>query len=739
MKFLYPLAITLLCAPALVAEEEKDDKDERYFDRVTVTATGQPINTLDTPASVSVIDREEIERRDGRGAIDLIRTLPGVQVNGVGLNQPRPIVRGQRGLRVLMLQNGMRLNNPRRQTDFGEIAGVTGLERLEAIEVLRGPASVLYGSDAIGGVVNLVTARPSYERGTLGGELGASFDSAGDSFGSHAEIGGRLGDVTFQIGAHYRDGSSYEAPAGSFGAIRLDGSETVLDSGIQDDQAYGRATLELDPHQRVSLEFGRYRAEETGFGLVEPAAIGDDSGTRIRILYPYQEFDRWALGWQHDAADRRLFDNFEIKAYTQSNERELVNDIAINFGSFGPGLPDSGLRFDTTNFTDVDTLGLRAEARKLIGAHLLTYGLDGHEDRSVNTDLSVSTQTLYVPGPPFPIVERTVDTIANTPNATNRAYALFLQDRVRATERLDLIVGARYQEVETNADATPGLDTTGLDFDDSALVGAASAVYRVSERWRLGANVGSAFRAPNIVERLFNGPTPEGSGYQIVNPELESERSENVEFGVKYRDRGAYVDATIFRNDVKDGVIQDFLSPAEFSMLPGELQDEITGLGLEDVVVRQVNADELRYEGLELAGGYRFESGWTLDANLTHLDVERVDSAIPVQDTAQDRFNLSVLYRPHDGRFWGEYRLLYNDGQAALVDPAAPTPLGGELPDYTVHTLAGGVEFSRSGLTHRIGVTLSNLTDELYAEFSNALFFRPQPERSARIDYRVRF
>ena len=166
MRYLRFMALGLLVATPLLAEETAEQNGETnkesYFDRVTVTATGEPVNTLDVPASVSVIERDEIDRRSAAGAIDLIRDLPGVQVNGVGLNQSRPIIRGQRGLRVLMLENGLRLNNPRRQTDFGEIAGLVSLERVDQVEVLRGAASVLYGSDAIGGVVNLVTADPSY-------------------------------------------------------------------------------------------------------------------------------------------------------------------------------------------------------------------------------------------------------------------------------------------------------------------------------------------------------------------------------------------------------------------------------------------------------------------------------------------------------------------------------------------------------------------------------------------------
>ena len=77
--------------------------------------------------------------------------------------------------------------------------------------------------------------------------------------------------------------------------------------------------------------------------------------------------------------------------------------------------------------------------------------------------------------------------------------------------RLRLTGGLRYQKVSTNAEATPGWDISGLDFDDDALVGALTATWQVTETVNLLASYGTAFRAPSIIERLFNGLTPEGS------------------------------------------------------------------------------------------------------------------------------------------------------------------------------------------------------------------------------------
>ena len=89
---------------------------------------------------------------------------------------------------------------------------------------------------------------------------------------------------------------------------------------------------------------------------------------------------------------------------------------------------------------------------------------------------------------------------------------------------------------------------------------------------------------------------------------------------------------------------------------------------------------------------------------------------------------------------WAEYRIRHNGSDRANLDPGEPVPPVGEvLPSFTVHTLAGGWTFlERDRQRHELTVRVENLTDELYAEFSNATFFRPQPERSFRIGYRLR-
>ena len=234
----------------MTPNEEDDSFLESFFSETTVTATGMAMDTFEVSTPVTVVDREAIEQRLPDNASDLLRTEPGVDVNGVGPNQSRPVIRGQRGLRVLFLENGLRMNNARRQTDFGEIPGLVEVESLYAVEVVRGPASVLYGSDAIGGVLNLITRAPAFGGG-VNGSVGLRYGSAAESLKSHASIAGASDRFSYGVGLTRREAEDYDSAAGGFGEIRLESGARVVDTGLDDDDLYGHlAWRGSDRHDR---------------------------------------------------------------------------------------------------------------------------------------------------------------------------------------------------------------------------------------------------------------------------------------------------------------------------------------------------------------------------------------------------------------------------------------------------------------------------------------------------------
>ena len=712
-----------------------------FFAETTVTATGSERNVFDIATPVTVIREEKIEQKTAENPADLLREQPGVDVNGVGPNQIRPVIRGQRGLRVLFLEDGLRLNNPRRQTDFGEIGGLVDLHNVSSIEVVRGPASVLYGSDAIGGVMNAVSREPQFRNGSnFAGYVEGRHSSVGDLSGLSAGIDAKIGRFTFQLGGTRRQSENYGVPGGRLGAITLDDDARVLDTGIDDLSAWGSVTFTPASGHTLRLRLNRYDAEETGFGYVPAEQYGATEATKIRILYPTQSFDRAALSYA-GTLQRAWADSTNVQLYYQSNARELANDIEIDIGPVAPGFPHSSVAAHTLNFSDVDTFGFRADAVKVLGngRHIVTYGLEAARDDSFNTDFSTTTTTIRTPRGSSPSVK--TDDIANAPNATNTAYGVFVQDEISIGRRLSVTSGIRFNSVDTTAQETPGWNIAGLGFSDRTFVGALSAKYQLNPSINVLASWGRGFRAPNIIERLFNGPTPEGSGYQILNTTLESETSDNFDLGLKYSRANAFMEAVAFRHEIHGGIIQAYLSPDEIAQLDPDTRAAIAASHAQ-FVVQQRNTARLRYEGVELALGWRSSRGIVLGGNYTWIDGVRIDAANPpTGDSYSNKAFAYARYEPEQGRFWAEYHVRRNGKVDANLDPNAPVPaIGRTLPSFTVHGVGAGVRlFEFSGLANEVTVWIENLTDELYAEFSNATFFRPEPGRTAKVSYRVTF
>jgi outer membrane receptor protein involved in Fe transport len=236
-------------------------------------------------------------------------------------------------------------------------------------------------------------------------------------------------------------------------------------------------------------------------------------------------------------------------------------------------------------------------------------------------------------------------------------------------------------------------------------------------------SVGRGFRSPNMVERFFEGPAPEGSGYQRANSDLEPETSVNVDVGARFRRGRLYAEAFAFRNDIRDGI-----------------HIEATGDSVNrSPAFRNVNVDRLRHSGLELQAGIRPIESVEISGTYTRLDTRNVsDPNSPVGDSYGEKLTADVEYRHEGGRFMLGYTGRHSGEQSNAI--IGTSPIGTNLPGFTVHSLRGRLLLlDRAGLRNWVGLAVENLTNELYAEAANASFFRPEPRRSATLSWTTEF
>jgi outer membrane receptor protein involved in Fe transport len=702
-------------------DKEKDVKEPHLYYEVTVTATRTKKDTLDIPKAVSVVDRKKIQEKAPNNVTELLRELPGVDMNGVGTNQSRPIIRGFRGQRILLMEDGMRMNNSRRQQDFGEIPALVDISEVDRVEVVRGPASVLYGSDAIGGVINIITRVPEYDPGksSIHGSIGYRYSSADKQNKGAVNLNGNVGKLGFMISGNLRKAKDYTAPAGTFGNIDLTEDVTVSDTGVKDGGANLLLTYSLSKQQQFSFKYEYYHAENGGFGFVEPD-VYDPGATRIQIRYPMQEVQKYTFKYENRQLGFALADHLSFITYYLKNQRELTNNIYIPFNSpiFPPG---AGINIQTENFTDVNTLGFRLEFNKAAKKHTITYGADFFEDNTENTDAGV-TQILGF-GPPMTI---DTDDTPKLPHARYRSLGVFIQDDISLFARTSLILGLRYQNVNAKTKQTPGLEGDELvNSTDETFVGTANLLFSITDDLRLVLSVGRGFRSPNLIERFFDGVTPEGSGYQSRNTALTAETSLNVDVGFKFRRKNVHLEATYFNNVVRDGI-------------------RLTNTGLVDdetelPIYRNVNVDKLRMQGVEALGRIFFKFGISAQANVTYIKSKDLGNPeTPYVDTYSSKFNLNVRYDHPKRLFWVGYDLRINGEQKDVL--LVENPIGDIIPGFAVHSLSAGITlFKNSSFPQQLGIIIGNLTNELYSEFSNASFFRPAPKRHIVFTWATRF
>ena len=685
---------------------------------IAVTATRLERAVFRTASPLLVTDAAVIREESPNGVPDLFRNLPGVDVTGVGPNQGRLIIRGQRGQRILLLEDGIRLNNSRRQQDFGELSALSDINNVAQVEIVRGPASVLYGTDAIGGVVNQLTRRPpGRELGnTVRGHLGYRYGSADGQDLVHGRVSGRSGRFTFGLAGTLREADPYAAPEGSFGDVSLAGRTLVHDSGVRDWNGSLDLGIDAGQNQGIALRVSRYGARDAGFGFVAPGDLGDPNGATVRILYPRQDVTRVSTTYTAHALGSALADRLAVTAYTNRNDREL--NFVLD-APFGPPLPPgAGVSAFTRNTTDMTTYGGRVEAVKVLGGrHALTYGADVFVDRSDNTD---STRTVVtVVGPP----SEDITTTPSVPNAGYRSAGLFGQADVALTDRLTLGLGVRGNVLSAWTRATPGLPDSGrISETDVALVGAVSASYALFDDLRLVAVAGRAFRAPNLVERFFEGPTPEGSGFQFASPGLEPETSFNVDLGVKLRRDRVYAEAFYFRNTISDGI---------------RAEPTGTQVGPFDGF-RNVNVARLRDQGVEVLAEVQAGLGFSVLAHYTRLSSKNADEDSPTGDSYSSKVGGELGWRAPSNRLYLTYEIRHQGERSDVV--LGDSPVGATIPAFTVHNARAGFRLPGVGaMTPWLGISVLNLTNRLYSEASNTSFFRPEPRRSVVATARVEF
>lgn len=598
----------------------------RTLDEVVVSATRRDVAASDFSEAVSVVAREYIERQDL--VTDALASADGVFLQQTTPGQGAAIIRGLKGSSILHLVDGVRLNNAifrSAPTQYLALVPVTAVERIESV---RGTPASLYGSDAVGGIVNLVTRVPAFEsaRSRTSGSIDAAYDSAdlARSLRATLDVGNR--DVA----------TSLSLEVLRTGDRRTGSGERIAPSGYE---AFGgRYVMSVTPSDDRSWLFDVQFLEQPetpridelvpGFGQTEPSSSEFLFAPNRRLFAHarYEHDSAWLdFDWRVDLAWQRIDDDRMTRAFgaderlTERNRSDLAGFV------FTASQTRSGVSW--------------------VG------GIEAYHDR-----VSSERSELDLPsGVETPLTSRFPD------GATVDTAAAFVNVDMPLTGRQTLTAGVRFSNVRVHLPETPVSVAAELDVKDFA--GDIGWRFGLTDTWQLVANVGAGFRAPNVFDLGTLGNRP-GNRFNIPNTALDSEHVIHADVGARARADSWRLELVLFALDYDDRIT---------SISTGA----ITADGRD--VVQSVNAAESAVYGAEFAA--TFAASDALDASLsmtwTRGEQTANGAAEPADRVPPLSGRISVDYAPDGPWRWSAWldfageqdRLSARDVRDVRIDP----------------------------------------------------------------------
>ena len=689
---LKPCAVALAAAlgamPAL-AQDAVSAPAPAHLGEVVVTASGFEQALRQAPASISVINREELETRQYRDLAEALSDVEGIDVRGgTGKTGGFDIsIRGMPSSYTLILIDGRRQNVAGDVTPNGFGAAHTSLmppiAAIERIEVVRGPMATLYGSDAMGGVINIITRRVAKQwGGSLGLESGIPQDSDdGAQHRLNLYVNGPLVDDLLGIAVR---GDVYRRAAADW-VLAPGASQSGRNPAPAESRQHTLGVrLTLTPNSQhdlwLDVEQNRtwYNNDDGRLGNRDAASGPPWTGNNPAGYKDWMRFNRDQVAVGHTA-------RFDFGMLESSFSRTVTETLGRTIpGAAIPRTPEAPATWlseadrgadrtlETTN-TIFDT--------KLVAplgdAHIATVGAQWWDARLEDGLLPKRHgQTMW---------------------------SLFVEDEWHFTDTLAATFGGRYDRH----------DAFGGNFSPRAYL-----VWNATEQWTLKGGVSQGFRAPTLNQLIdgVSGVTGQGATITIGNPNLKPETSTSTELSALYDSLdGLSGSVTLFHNKIKDRISSGGDCTVRW----------ISSCVANPTATYSINTDEGKTWGVELSGRIQLAPRWSLNGNYTWTDSESIVGGRKVgklSDTAKHIANAQLRWDATEKfSLWlrGEYR-----GKSRRFDQSPSNLTGnnrleyealGDIKGYSLFHLGGAYRVSQNVT---INGNIFNLLDKDFRKFS---------------------
>ena len=612
------------------------------LDEVVVSATRWRQTSGNIPSKITSISPKEVALQNPQTAADLLGISGKVFIQKSQQGGGSPMIRGFATNRLIYTIDGVRMNTAIFRG--GNLQNVISLDPFatENTEVLFGPGSVIYGSDAIGGVMSFQTLTPQLsqkEKPLITGKAVTRYSSANNEKTGHFDVnvGWKKWAMVTSFSSwdydHLRQGSN--GPDDYIKGIypqRQDSMDVVItqdDELLQVPSAYSQTNfmqkVRFKPNENWDLQYGFHYSETSPYGRYD---------RHNRFRNGTIRYSKWNYGPQ-----KWMMNNLNV---THSGNNPFYDQMSLRLAqqSFEESRIDRSLNKNRrrSRVENVEAYSANLDFTKSTGnKNTLYYGLE----YVLNDVSSNGTQTDISTG----IVSNGGD---RYPESTWTSVSAYINDELRVSDKLTLQAGLRYNEFILDADFSNNADFfpfpfTNAEINNGELTGSIGGVYRPTEKWAIRANFGTAFRSPNVddIGKVFDS---EPGSVVVPNPDLQAEYAYNFDLGIsKVFGEVVKVDVTGYYT-----ILQNALVRRDFQL---NGQDSIIYDGLMSKVQAIQNAAVANVYGVQAGLEVKLPAGfmWLTDFNYQIGEEELDDGTTGPSRHAAPFFGISRLrYKYND-------------------------------------------------------------------------------------------
>lgn len=691
-------------------QEERTQPKKQEEKEVLITAPS-PLREealFDAPYSAEVLNSGDLQgRKQSRSTPEALKEVPGVHVQRTGPAQAAPVIRGMTGYHTLLLIDGIRLNNSAFRSGPNQYWATVDPFLVGRLEIIRGPASVLYGSDALGGTAYAHTIEPEFEgpgvhfhERTYG-----RFASADKSYTARLEVSGNLDDLGWVFGGTYRDFNDVNGGR-HYGLMK--------GTGFDEYDADGKFIVRLSEASKLILAAQHHRTDDAArwhSTNLSKSFHGTTTGSDRQ-----RDFDQ----------ERNLY---YVQYHWTDEKAALLNAFKASVSWHRQGESETRvLASGNREFREfvVNTPGAWVQAGAHTGIGFVTVGAEFYRDlvRSRGHNWTGGTLVAFERG-----------SIAD--DSTYELFGVYVQDEFTLGP-LDVTPGVRFSRAKVDAEEVDPDPSDTVVFDPledtyQGVTGSLRLVYHIDERWNLIAGWGMGFRAPTLDDSTAIKLVMSGA-LDIPAEDLDPERTHT--FDVGFRARYPIWEVAAFAFYTR---LQDFIIRVPAGDYNGDSVNDFTKDNVSDgwIYGFEVSALYRLTEEFSLFGSWGYAKGRSDQILTGGIEVER-----PLSKMNPWTMLLGGRYEPQGLRVWVEALATIVDRQShlsAAEDGSAGTPDAQRIPQkhgtpgYTVYTVRGGYTVTENLKTV---VAVENVTDKDYRHHGSGV---NEPGTNFIVSAEVRF